>query len=119
MAIVAPIPGQEERNSDHLLEKGAAIKCNDFTTLPYKVDRLLQDPARLQTLRTNARNLGRPDAAAIIVQTLLKDEEASHPAVAIDPSSTPSASKEAKPSLAANLEKFFKFRKLKNPWKLE
>jgi processive 1,2-diacylglycerol beta-glucosyltransferase len=29
--IVNPIPGQEERNSDHLLEEGAALRCNlDF-----------------------------------------------------------------------------------------
>jgi len=26
MVIISPIPGQEERNSDHLLEDGAAIK---------------------------------------------------------------------------------------------
>ena len=44
MVIVAPIPGQEERNSDHLLEKGIAIKCNEFTTLAYKIDGLLDQP---------------------------------------------------------------------------
>jgi len=27
--IVNPIPGQEERNSDHLLEQGAAIRSNE------------------------------------------------------------------------------------------
>ncbi|MGB8353847.1 MAG: glycosyltransferase, partial [Chthoniobacteraceae bacterium] len=41
MAILSPIPGQEERNSDHLLEDGAAIKCNEMTTIPFKIDRLL------------------------------------------------------------------------------
>ena len=29
LVIVNPIPGQEERNSDHLLEEGAAIRCNN------------------------------------------------------------------------------------------
>ena len=33
MMIVDPIPGQEERNSDHLLEKGCALKANELTTL--------------------------------------------------------------------------------------
>jgi len=41
MVIFSPIPGQEERNSDHLLEEGAAIKCTDLTAIPYKIDLLL------------------------------------------------------------------------------
>jgi processive 1,2-diacylglycerol beta-glucosyltransferase len=73
MAILSPIPGQEERNSDHLLEEGAAIKCNELTTLPYKLDRLLGDPARLARMRENARALGRPNAVRTVVQTLCED----------------------------------------------
>ena len=41
--IVNPIPGQEERNSDHLLEEGVAIRCNNLPALAYKVDQLLED----------------------------------------------------------------------------
>src|SRR5439155_26022149 len=33
MVIVNPIPGQESRNSDFLLENGAAIKENNVATL--------------------------------------------------------------------------------------
>jgi processive 1,2-diacylglycerol beta-glucosyltransferase len=33
ICIVNPIPGQEERNSDHLIEEGIAIKCNDLGAL--------------------------------------------------------------------------------------
>ena len=73
MAILSPIPGQEERNSDHLLEEGAAIKCNEFTTIAYKIDRLLDDPQRLEAMRCRARELGRPHAARTIVQTLMAD----------------------------------------------
>ena len=71
MVIVSPIPGQEERNSDQLLEKGIAIKANEFTTLAYKLDALLDDPARLQSMREKAIHYGRPDAAETIVDTLL------------------------------------------------
>lgn len=39
MAIVNPIPGQESRNSDFLLENGAAIKINNIASLPYKLTR--------------------------------------------------------------------------------
>jgi processive 1,2-diacylglycerol beta-glucosyltransferase len=71
MIIVAPIPGQEDRNSDHLLEKGIAIKCNEFTTLPYKIDGLLDHPEILQSMREKARWYGRPNAAKTIVDILL------------------------------------------------
>lgn len=74
MAVFSPIPGQEERNSDHLLEKGAAIKCNELTTLPFKIDGLLDDPERLPAMRRAARAMGRPHAAHAVVQTLLDDE---------------------------------------------
>ncbi len=70
--IVNPIPGQEERNSDHLLEAGAAIRCNNLPTLAYKLDRLLADPARFATMQANVRGLARPNAARDIVQKLLE-----------------------------------------------
>jgi len=71
MVIVAPIPGQEERNSDHLLEKGIALKCNEFTTLAYKLDGLLDQPEQLHAMREKALSFGRPNAAATIVDSLL------------------------------------------------
>ncbi len=74
MAILGPIPGQEDRNSDHLLEEGAAIKCNEMTTIAYKIDRLLDSPGHLESMRQNATRLGRPDAAETIVRTLLEDD---------------------------------------------
>jgi processive 1,2-diacylglycerol beta-glucosyltransferase len=68
--IVNPIKGQEERNADHLLEEGAAIRCNNFPVLARKVDKLLEDPRRLARMRANARRLGRPHAACDIVRHL-------------------------------------------------
>jgi processive 1,2-diacylglycerol beta-glucosyltransferase len=63
MAVVNPTPGQEYRNSDYLLENGAAIKINTIGTLPFKVGDLLADPARMARLTANAARLGRPRAA--------------------------------------------------------
>jgi processive 1,2-diacylglycerol beta-glucosyltransferase len=68
--IVNPIPGQEERNSDHLLEKGCAIKCNNLPTLAFKIDELLNDPARVETMKTNITRFARPDASREIVEKL-------------------------------------------------
>jgi processive 1,2-diacylglycerol beta-glucosyltransferase len=70
LVIVNPIPGQEERNSDHLLEEGAAIRCNNPGALAYKVDRLLDDPARFAAMRANALRLARPRAAFDVVARL-------------------------------------------------
>ncbi|HYG79911.1 MAG TPA: glycosyltransferase [Pyrinomonadaceae bacterium] len=70
--IVNPIPGQEERNSDHLLEEGVAIRCNNLPVLAHKIDLLLSDPARVDAMRANARRLARPDAARRVVAKLLE-----------------------------------------------
>ena len=72
MCIVNPIPGQESRNSDFLLENGAAIKVNNLATLGYKVTSLLKNLARLEQLKTNARKLGRPRAAFDVVEKSLE-----------------------------------------------
>jgi processive 1,2-diacylglycerol beta-glucosyltransferase len=71
MAIVSPIPGQESRNSDFLLENGAAVKINTIATLPHKLTRLLGDPDRLALLKSNARRLGRPQAAFAVARAAL------------------------------------------------
>ena len=73
MMIVDPIPGQEERNSDHLLEQGCALKSNELTTLAWKIDKLLDEPGRLGKMREKAGLLGRPNSAHTIVETLLND----------------------------------------------
>lgn len=79
MVIVSPIPGQEERNSDHLLEKGIAIKCNEFTTIAYKINLLLEDPARLESMRQQARRYARPQAARDIARILLSESPTQQP----------------------------------------
>src|SRR6266540_1128503 len=76
MVLVNPIPGQEVRNSDFLLEEGAAVRCNYETTVGYKIDQLLDAPDRVQRMAASARKLGRPDAAALIVDTVLADPPA-------------------------------------------
>ena len=71
MAIINPIPGQESRNSDFLLENGAAIKINNVGTLRYKLEELLGDPRRLARLKAAAKRLGRPRAAYTVAGKVL------------------------------------------------
>lgn len=69
--IVNPIPGQEERNSDHLLEKGCAIKCNNLPVLAYKIDELVKDKSRFEMMQQNVLKLARPNSSQTIVEKLL------------------------------------------------
>jgi processive 1,2-diacylglycerol beta-glucosyltransferase len=71
LVIVNPIQGQEERNSDHLLEESVAIRCNNLPVLAYKIDTLLEDPSRLAMMRKNTRRMARPEASLNIVKKLL------------------------------------------------
>src|SRR6185503_7137369 len=70
--IVNPIPGQEERNSDHLLEAGVGIRCNNLPTLTYKLDRLLSDGRRFAAMQRSTRALARPNAAMEIVRKVFE-----------------------------------------------
>ena len=72
MVVLDPIGGQEERNADVLLEAGAAVKCTEVTVLNHKLQRLLDDPARIAAMSENARRLGRPDAADAVTRIVLE-----------------------------------------------
>ncbi len=72
MIVYMPIPGQEERNTDYLLENGAAVKAKGVETLDFKVRELLQAPQRLASMRANARRIARPQAARDILRLALE-----------------------------------------------
>jgi processive 1,2-diacylglycerol beta-glucosyltransferase len=71
MAIVNPIPGQESRNSDFLLENGAAVKINNVATMTHKLTKLLGDGGELKRLKANARKLGKPRSSYDVAQLAL------------------------------------------------
>ncbi len=72
MCIVNPIPGQEERNSDHLLEQGVAIRCNNLPTLSWKLTQLIDGPERLANMQAATATMAHPAAARQIIETLLR-----------------------------------------------
>lgn len=71
MIVVDPIPGQESRNSDFLLENGAAVKVNNIASLRYKLTHLLSEPGRLDALRAASRKLAKPRAAYEVAERSL------------------------------------------------
>ena len=72
MVLIDPIPGQEERNADHLLEAGAAIRCNNLPAAAWKIATLLESPDKLCAMRVAARNMACPGAARAIVEDALR-----------------------------------------------
>jgi processive 1,2-diacylglycerol beta-glucosyltransferase len=72
LVVVNPIPGQEERNSDHFLEEGVAIRCNNLPALAYKIDNLLVDKKRFSRMQEAVKRVARPNAASEIVSIVLR-----------------------------------------------
>lgn len=70
--VVRPIPGQEERNTYHLLEEGVGVWAYEERTLAFKVDQLLADPKRLQQMQANSLRMARPQAASQILETCVE-----------------------------------------------
>lgn len=71
MLVVSPIPGQEERNAEYLLEAGAALKAHDLAGVDYRLRRLLAEPARLAAMRHRALQIATPQAAVTVLRHVL------------------------------------------------
>ncbi|MBC7957834.1 MAG: UDP-N-acetylglucosamine--LPS N-acetylglucosamine transferase [Cytophagales bacterium] len=70
MALVAPIPGQEQRNCDYLLEEGAAVRLHDVSDAAWHLQRWLGNTALMAAMRRSAERIARPQAAADVAQRL-------------------------------------------------
>jgi processive 1,2-diacylglycerol beta-glucosyltransferase len=70
LLIINALPGQEERNSDHLLEAGAALRCHTLSTLSWKIESVLADPDRLARLHAGAKAAAQPRASLDIVDIM-------------------------------------------------
>ncbi len=77
MILVAPIPGQEERNADYLLEAGVALKAADLLALEYKLMRLLAAPNKIAAMRASMRDIARLDAASRVLDIISRSPAAS------------------------------------------
>lgn len=71
MVLVEPIPGQEERNADHLLEAGAAIRCNNLPAAAWKIAHLVDQPEKLAAMKQATRAMAQPGSARAIAQDAL------------------------------------------------
>jgi len=72
MVIVDPIPGQEERNSQFLVNQGIAIRVDDKRHIAHEIDMLLNDPKQLAAMKQAALRNGKPMAAENIARLILE-----------------------------------------------
>jgi processive 1,2-diacylglycerol beta-glucosyltransferase len=73
LIVVNPVPGQEERNSDHFLEEGIALRCNNLPVLGFKIDTLLQDSDRMTAMKSNVKRFAHPHASEDIASIIIRD----------------------------------------------
>jgi processive 1,2-diacylglycerol beta-glucosyltransferase len=67
MIIVDPIPGQETRNAEMIVERGAGMLALNMPNLGYKLHRVVEEPSILRRARRATRELAKPHAARDIV----------------------------------------------------
>ena len=72
MIIIDPLPGQEAMNTDFLLSKKLAIKVKDEKELTVLIEELLDNPGKLDYMRSLSRRYARPDAAFETAKLILR-----------------------------------------------
>lgn len=63
MILLNPIPGQEERNTEFLLNCGVAVKVSKSFSAAEAVNFVLKNPGRLELMEKSAKLIAHPDAA--------------------------------------------------------
>ncbi len=71
MVLVKPLPGQEERNTQYLVSRGAAIHARGASEIVTVVRDVLASPARREALAASSEPLRRVDAAACVARRIL------------------------------------------------
>ena len=66
MVLIAPIPGQEQRNCEYLLEHGAAARLYNHNDAAFFIESLLADTARCARMVDAAKRISAPRAANVI-----------------------------------------------------
>jgi processive 1,2-diacylglycerol beta-glucosyltransferase len=79
LVVYSPIPGQEERNADYLMERGAAVKAATMDLLEFRVAELMGDLPRLAKMKASAAAIARPFAGREIVSRVVQYLESRTP----------------------------------------
>lgn len=72
MIVISPIPGQETRNSDFILNHGAAIKIEKAEELKNVIEDLMANPGKIQKMKESIRKIRMPYASYDIAKLALE-----------------------------------------------
>ena len=70
MVLVRPLPGPEQRNTDYLIGRDAAIEVRGEQQLAAAVSELLTSPERRSDVERRMAGLRRPEAAALVADRI-------------------------------------------------
>ena len=73
MIIINPIPGQEEENSQFLVDSGVAIWIKKHDDIPTALKELYRDPNKLPSMKEKTFLLAKPHSTQTICETLLNN----------------------------------------------
>ena len=72
MILINPIPGQEERNVEFLLNNGVAIKTSSTFPVDEAVFQLMSDGSRRQNLKQRIQSMGKPNATRDFTEFIIE-----------------------------------------------
>jgi len=72
MVIFKPLPGQESKNTEFLVENSAALKVDYVDEIPGIIEKLLGKPGQLEEVRQRIDLLRKPNAAMDIAKALFE-----------------------------------------------
>lgn len=87
MIIVNPIPGQEDRNAEFLLNNGCAMLTSKTTPIDECIYQLMSSDVRLDAMRQCISKIGKPNSTEVLASFL--DDLAHTPVIEDDPLTTP------------------------------
>ena len=72
LIIMSPLPGQEQRNEQFIVNMGAAVTIEDTNNIDIVLYQIIENPIRIRHMKEMAKNLARPDAVKSIVNLVEK-----------------------------------------------
>ena len=70
-----PIPYQETYNAAYITAKGAGVSATSIENAIQLIKKYYASPGHLEKMRQNAHNIAKPEAAEIIVNTVLEENK--------------------------------------------
>ena len=72
MILINPIPGQEDRNLEFLLNNGAAMAASETCPIDEVIYQILKNPERIELMKKSIAFLSKPDSTEKLCEFVAK-----------------------------------------------